>query len=502
MSGYSEHTVSSQVRAVRGKVQYEVIIGCEVHAQLFTDTKAFCSCENAFGGIPNTRVCPVCLGLPGALPVLNEALVEKAIIAGLAFGCEIAPITKFDRKNYMYPDLPKGYQISQFDVPICTGGYVDIEGSFGTKRIGIIRVHMEEDAGKNLHLIDGSGMSYVDFNRCGTPLIEIVSQPDMHSPDEAVAYVQAIREILRFLDVSDCNMEEGSLRCDANINLWIYEGGNKFATPIAEIKNMNSFKAMKTALTYEIERQLDEWEENHLTLAQVGKTTRGYNDDKGITVLQRTKEEASDYRYFPEPDIPPVLIPRSYVESLKSKVGELPQAKRLRFKRDFGLSDFDVETLTADKSLCMYFEEAVKDSSDPKKIANWILTEVCAVLNNRGMRISDFPPLPSHIRELVNAVERGVISGKIAKDVFAEMSVSGASPEAIIQQRGLSQIGDEAELSKVIDEVLSENEKSVTDFKNGKSNAFQYLIGQVMKKTRGKANPSLANEILTKKLNG
>jgi aspartyl-tRNA(Asn)/glutamyl-tRNA(Gln) amidotransferase subunit B len=482
VTGRSERKRSNT--SMRGKIQYEVIIGCEVHAQLLTQTKAFCSCENSFAGNPNTRVCPVCLGLPGALPVLNGTLVEKAVIAGLAFDCAIASVTKFDRKNYMYPDLPKGYQISQYDLPICAGGHLDIETPSGRKRIGINRIHMEEDAGKNLHLEDGSNLSCVDFNRCGTPLIEIVSEPDMRSPDEAVGYVQSIREILRFLDVSDCNMEEGSLRCDANINLWIYEQDEKYETPIAEIKNMNSFKAIKTALAYEIERQLDEWEVSRLTLAQAGKTTRGYNDARGITVLQRSKEEASDYRYFPEPDIPPVSVPQSYVDALRKKVGELPEAKRLKFTRDFSLTASDAEALTSDKDLCLYFEAAAKGSRHPKKIANWILTEVCAELNSRGMKIQSFPSAPEHIRELVDAVEGGTISGKIAKEVFASMVRSGESPEAIIAAQGLSQIDDEGELDSVIDSVLAENERSVADYRNGKSNAFQFLIGQAMKKTK------------------
>jgi len=483
-----------------GGVTFEVIIGCEVHVQLLTKSKAFCGCENRFGGIPNTRVCPVCLGLPGALPVVNLALVEGAIIAGLALGSRIAEVTKFDRKNYVYPDLPKGYQISQFDMPICVGGHLDVATEGGMRRVGITRVHMEEDAGKNLHLVDGSNMSYVDFNRCGTPLLEIVSEPDMRSPEEAVAFVESIREIMRYLDISDCNMEEGSLRCDANINLWVYEGGSRHATPIVEIKNMNSFRAIRSALSFEEKRQLEEWKAHRLTLDAVGKSTRGYNDETGETVPQRTKEAASDYRYFPEPDLKPITISPSLVEVLRARVGELPEAKRERLKSQYGLADFDAETLVVSKPLSAYFEEAAAGYREPKKIANWILTEVRSVLNERNVEIGQFPSKPEHIRELLEAVDDGTISGKIAKEVFAEMAVGGRGPREIIAERGLSQIADEGDLAKIVDRVIAANEKSVADYSAGKDHALKYLMGQVMKESGGKANPVVATRLLKGRL--
>ncbi len=481
-------------------VTYEVIIGCEVHVQLLTKSKAFCACENRFGGIPNTRVCPVCLGLPGALPVVNLALVEGAILAGLALGSRIAEVTKFDRKNYVYPDLPKGYQISQFDMPVCAGGHLDVASEGEVRRVGITRVHMEEDAGKNLHLADGSNMSYVDFNRCGTPLLEIVSEPDMRSPEEAVAFVESIREIMRYLEISDCNMEEGSLRCDANINLWIHEGAAKYATPIVEIKNMNSFRAIRSALSFEVGRQIEEWKDRRLTLEAVGKSTRGYNDETGETVPQRTKEAASDYRYFPEPDLKPISISPSFVDALRARVGELPEAKRERLKSQYGLSDFDAETLVASKPLSAFFEEASAGYREPKRIANWILTEVRSVLNERNVEIGQLPSKPAHIRELLESVDDGTISGKIAKEVFAEMVEGGRAPREIITERGLSQIADEGDLSEIVDRVIAANEKSVADYGAGKDHALKYLMGQVMKESKGKANPVVATRLLKGRL--
>ncbi len=492
-------SASSLNRTLDG-IEYEIVVGCEVHVQLLTKTKAFCACENRFGGIPNSRVCPVCLGLPGALPVVSAALVEGAIITGLALGSRVAEITKFDRKNYVYPDLPKGYQISQYDLPICVGGALEI--AEGARAVGITRVHMEEDAGKSLHLEEAANASYVDFNRCGTPLLEIVSEPDMRSPEEAVAFVEGIREIMRYLEISDCNMEEGSLRCDANVNLRIHEGEKLFATPIVEIKNMNSFRAIRAALEFETDRQLAEWRSERLTLEAVGKSTRGFNDETGETVLQRTKEAASDYRYFPEPDLRPIEIGRELVEKLRSRVGELPAAKRERLKAQYGLSDFDAQTLVSSKAMSGYFEEAASGSRDPKKIANWILTEVRGVLNDRGIEITSFASPPEHLRELVDSIESGIISGKIAKDVFAEMAASGKRPSEIIRERGLSQIADEGELRRVVESVIAANEKSVTDYRAGRDHALKYLMGQVMKESRGRANPIAAARLLEERLNG
>ncbi|MCD6121674.1 MAG: Asp-tRNA(Asn)/Glu-tRNA(Gln) amidotransferase subunit GatB [Spirochaetales bacterium] len=481
-------------------MKYDVVIGCEVHVQLLTKTKAFCGCENRFGGIPNTRACPVCLGLPGALPVVNQTMVEYAILAGLALNCKVASVTKFDRKNYMYPDLPKGYQISQFDMPICTDGRLSINTEKGEKDIRIIRLHMEEDAGKNLHLEDGSGLSYVDFNRCGTPLLEIVSEPDMRSPEEAVLYVQGIREIMQYLGISDCNMEEGSLRCDANINLWIYEDGKKYETPISEVKNMNSFKAMKNALQYETKRQLKEWEEKRITLKKAGKVTRGFNDKTGKTVVQRDKEEEADYRYFPEPDLKPIRISKELVEKMKSAVGELPKAKRARFASQYGLQSTTSAILSKSKALADYFEKSVKGYREPSKIASWIITELGGYLNSEGLSIEECPVLPKYIRELMELVDRAIISSKIAKDVFSRMTHTGKAPGEIVDELGLSQITDRAFIEELVVKVMSENPKSVKDYRGGKDHALKFLMGQVMKETKGKANPQRTAEILREKL--
>ncbi len=480
-------------------MNYEVIIGCEIHVQLLTASKAFCSCANSFGGTANSRVCPVCLGLPGSLPLPNRRMIESAVKAGLVLHSEIAPLTKFDRKQYVYPDLPKAYQISQFDMPICVGGYLEVASGEGTRKIRITRVHMEEDAGKNIHEQGGLNLSYVDYNRAGTPLLEIVSEPDIRSADEAVAYVQSIREIMRFLDVSDCNMEEGSLRCDANINLWIHEDGKKFATPIVEVKNMNSFKSLHGALEYEAERQIEEWREKRLTLQQAGKTTRGWSDKQGRTILQRTKEEAADYRYFPEPDIKPIRIGPELVAEIKESIGELPAAKRERFVGQYGLTQTDAENMTQSKAFCDYFEEAAQGYSDAKKLANWMLSEVKKALNEQKIGIEQFKVKPAAVAELLKIVDGGTISGRIAKDVFAEMAASGRGAADIVKSKGLAQISDQGELEKIVDKVIADNPVSVADLKSGKDKALQFLMGQVMKATKGKANPGLASQLIRKK---
>ena len=496
-------------------MSYDVVIGCEVHVQLLTDSKAFCTCQNKFGGEPNPRVCPICMGLPGTLPVTNRALLENAVLAGLALNCDIAKVTKFDRKNYIYPDLPKGYQISQFDMPICTNGHINISNGEGENRkIRILRLHMEEDAGKNIHPESNPTVSFVDYNRCGTPLLEIVSEPDLRSPEEASTYVQNIREIMQFLGVSDCNMEEGSLRCDANINLWIYEGGKKFATPIAELKNMNSFRSIRNALTYEVKRQLREWKEKRLTLAQVGKTTRGFDEERGVTVLQREKEEASDYRYFPEPDLKPISISSNYVGKLRQRVGELPAKIRARYVHDYGISERDAGNLTSSKAVCAFFDDVLSGADrsvatasatasargtqavDPKKAANWILTEVKKYLNANGIEMNEINTTPAHVRELLLLVDSGRISGKIAKEVFVEMADTGEQAGGIVKQRGLEQVADESAIEGIIIEVVGENPSSADDYRNGKGKAIGFLMGQVMKKTHGKANPQIAMKIL------
>jgi len=478
-------------------MNYEIVIGCEVHVQLAANAKAFCRCENRFGGEPNTRVCPVCMGLPGSLPVVNRALIDGAILSGLALNCDVAEVTKFDRKNYVYPDLPKGYQISQFDMPICTEGHLDVEtDDGGIRRIGIIRLHMEEDAGKNIHAEGGRNESYVDFNRCGTPLLEIVSEPDLRSPDEAVRYVQGIREILRYLGVSDCNMEEASLRCDANINLWIDEDGKRYATPIAEIKNMNSFRSIRSALAYEAKRQLADWSEHRTTLEEAGKSTRGWDESRGVTVLQRSKEEAADYRYFPEPDLRPISISRSYVEDLKAHVGELPADKRTRFIESYGVSELDAVNLTSSRALGDYFEAVVAGYDDPSRVVNWLQSEVKKYLNAAGIGVEELRVAPTELQALLRAVDDGEISGKIAKDVFVEMADSGDGAAEIIERRGLKQISDEGELESIVKSVIAEHASSAEDYRAGKSQALKFLMGQVMKATRGKANPQLANRML------
>ncbi len=478
-------------------MNYEVIIGCEVHIQLSTESKAFCSCANLFGGEPNTRVCPVCTGLPGSLPVVNRALIDGAILAGLALNCTVAEVTKFDRKNYIYPDLPKGYQISQFDMPICTDGHLEVETDDGeTRRIGIIRLHMEEDTGKNIHADDGRDLSFVDFNRSGTPLLEVVSAPDIRSPQEAVRYVQSIREIVRYLGISDCNMEEASLRCDANINLWVHEEGETYATPIVEVKNMNSFRSIRNALQYEVKRQLSEWKAHRRTLEAEGKSTRGYVDAKGITVLQRSKEESADYRYFPEPDLKPIAIPREYVESLRKRVGELPAEKRLRFLETYHIPERDAFQLAVSPALADYFEATVAEYANPRRAANWLLSEVLKYMNATGTTVPALRVEPDALRELLLAVDAGEVSGKTAKEVFVEMAETGERAGAIIERRGLKQISNESELEEIVKRIIAENESSADDFRAGKSRALKFLMGQVMKATRGKANPQLADRIL------
>jgi len=485
-------------------MKYEIIIGCEIHVQLFTNTKAFCSCQNVFGGKPNTRLCPICLGLPGALPVTNKKMIEYAIMAGLSLNCTIANLTKFDRKNYIYPDLPKGYQISQFDMPICNKGHIDIESSTGKRRINITRAHLEEDAGKNLHLEDGSGLSHIDLNRCGTPLLEIVSDPDIRSAEEAVNYVRNVRDIMKFLNISDCNMEEGSLRCDANINLWVYEDDKKFATPIVEIKNVNSFKSLKIALDYEEKRQKDEWKEKRYTIDKMGKITRGYNEKTGTTILQRHKEEASEYRYFPEPDLRPINISAAWIEEIKSQLPELPDTIRARFINTYGLSASDVHYLTSSNEMVNYFYAVYnRYKGEYKKIANWICSEAASIMNKNNISINNFQiQVPAEsFASLLELVDQEVISSTIAKTVLQEMFETGLDPDQIIEKKGLKQITNSLEIENLIEQVLVANPQSIAEFKIGKDNIDKFLMGQIMKISKGKVNPQIANTILKEKLN-
>ena len=485
------------------KLTYEVIIGCEIHCELLTKTKAFCACENRHGGIPNTRVCPVCLGLPGAMPMVSREYVELGAIAGMALDCEISRFTKFDRKHYFYPDLVKGYQITQYDIPLCHDGFVMLNLAAANesprfKKIRIERIHLEEDVGKSLH-IEGAH-SYIDYNRSGVPLIEIVTKPDMSSPEEASLFMQNIREILRYIGATDGNLEEGSMRCDANINLKIMENGIEYRTPISEIKNMNSFKAIRDACNYEISRQLKEFREDRQEYTAGFKVTMGWDEAKDETIVQRTKNSFIDYRFVVEPDIKPFYLSDEFIESARAKVGERPAEKRDRFRREYGLSDFDVNTLTTDRALAEWFEKAAKASVDPKKTANWVLAELLAVLNDRNIGLTDLKITPEYIGKLVNAVADGRITSKQAKDVFAEMLETGDMPDVIIKKRGMEQVSDTGAIEKIVDEVFTENPAAIADYKKGKTNVVGWLTGQVMKKSKGRANPSAASELVQRKL--
>ena len=478
-------------------MKYTTVIGLEVHSELKTKSKAFCSCSTEFGGEPNTHVCPVCLGMPGALPVLNKQVVEFAIRAGLAVDCEIKKFNKFDRKNYFYPDLSKNYQISQFDKPICEGGHIDIEVDGQTKRVGITRIHMEEDAGKLVHsgaTIKTSDSSAVDYNRAGVPLIEIVSEPDMRSAAEARAYMEKLKAILEYTDVSDCKMQEGSLRCDANISV-MPEGATEFGTR-AEIKNLNSFRALERAIEYEIQRQIQLVEDG----GTVVQETRTWDDGKGMTLSMRSKEEAHDYRYFPEPDLVPVEIDDAWIARVKSELPELPAARKARLMQEKGLVDYDAENIVSTKAMAEYFDEAAKHTEDSKGIANWLLGDVSAYLNSENIAIEQFPITPANLGEMVNLINKGVLSSKLAKKVFAEMLKTGKTPQALVKELGLEQISDEGAIVKIVEETLAENPQSIIDYKAGKDRALGFLVGQIMKKSRGKANPEMVNNLLKERM--
>ncbi len=504
--------------------KYEIVIGCEIHTQLLTKTKAFCACENRYGGMPDTRVCPVCLGLPGAMPRVSEGYVELGAVAGQALNCRIARFTKFDRKHYFYPDLAKGYQITQYDIPLCADGYVDLpfihypedERPGGAKcrtvnfkgencivdnryrRVRIERIHLEEDVGKSLHL-EGAH-SYIDYNRCGTPLIEIVTKPDMTSPEEASLFMQTVQEILRYVKVTKGNLEEGNMRCDANINLNVWENGTLYHTPISEIKNLNSFRAIKDACTYEAKRQLKEFETDRQPFNAGFKVTMGWDEAKGETVVQRTKNSFVDYRFVVEPDIKPFSVSEALIARAKEAVGELPEAKRVRFMKEYSLSSFDAETLTATRELALWFEEAAKKSKSPKRAANLILTELLAVLNEKQETIDSVSITPLHIAELADALESDTITSKQGKVVFEKMLATKKLPSKIIKEEGMEQVNDTGAIEKIVESVLAANPQAVADFKNGKTNALGWLMGQVMKESHGKANPKQATELLKQRL--
>ncbi|AEA33487.1 Asp-tRNA(Asn)/Glu-tRNA(Gln) amidotransferase subunit GatB [Hippea maritima] len=472
-------------------MEFEAVIGLEVHIQLLTNTKIFCSCSTDFGAPPNTHICPVCMGMPGVLPVLNKKVLDYAIKLGLALNCKINKFSRFARKNYFYPDLPKGYQISQYELPILEGGHVEIFVNGEYKKIGLERIHMEEDAGKTIHRPDGS---YVDFNRAGVPLLEIVSLPVMHSPQEAGEYLRSLRRIVRYLGICDGNMEEGSLRCDANVSIRP-KGQTKLGTK-TELKNMNSFRHVEKALEYEIQRQIEVVEDGGKIIQQ----TRLWDEKTGMTKPMRSKEEAYEYRYFPDPDLVPIFIDDEWIERIKDEVPELPRQKLERFVEEYGLKEEDARVLVEEKSLADYFEEAAKGYKKPQSIANWILSELLGYLNKENKNIEDTLIKPNHIRELVELIDSGLISGKIAKTVFGKMYETAKSPKQIVEEEGLVQITDRSQIEGIVDEVIKANPKAVEQYKSGKKNTIGFFVGQVMKKTKGKANPKLVNEILASKL--
>ncbi len=478
-------------------VRYETVIGLEVHAQLLTESKIFCGCSTKFGLPPNSQTCPVCTGMPGSLPVLNEKALLFTIKTGLAMNCGIAPFSRFARKNYFYPDLPKGYQISQYELPVCERGHVEINTGEGflTRRIGITRIHLEEDAGKNIH--EGAGpYSFVDLNRAGTPLMEIVSEPDLRSPKEASAYMRKLRAILRYIGVCDGNMEQGSLRCDANISIRP-EGSTKLGTKV-ELKNMNSFKFVEKALEYEIKRQTSAVKNGEAIIQE----TRLWDTSTGKTHAMRSKEEAHDYRYFPEPDLVPFMPAREWVEEIKAGIPELPDARRVRFIAAHGLSEYDAEMLTSERALADWFEESVKLGAQPKAASNWIMGELMRLLNEDGISIEESPLAPAGLVELLKLMDSGTISGKIAKTVFDGMYRSKKSADQIIKEQGLVQISGADELGAVIDQIIAANPGETGRFRAGEEKLFGFFVGQAMKATRGKGNPAMINELLRKKLAG
>jgi aspartyl-tRNA(Asn)/glutamyl-tRNA(Gln) amidotransferase subunit B len=474
--------------------KYEVVIGLEVHVELRTKTKAFCSCPNDFGSEPNSNVCPVCLAMPGALPVLNKAMLDYGIKTGLALNCEIAHYCKFDRKNYFYPDLPKAYQISQDDFPLCRNGYLEIETDGGVRRIGINRVHMEEDAGKLLHGEGKANYSLVDLNRGTVPLLEIVSEPDIRTPEEARLYLEKLKTILQYLAVSDCKMEEGSLRCDANISLRPV-GSNILNTKV-EIKNLNSFRAVQRALESEVDRQTDLYDSG----GSAEQETRSWDESTGRTSVMRAKETASDYRYFPDPDLLPFVVDDAMVEEINKEMPELPTARKERLMDEFGLSAYDTGVLTSTRELADYFEECVNSYDDAKQVSNWVMVELLRLLNTNNMDVQESKLTPSHLVEMLKLIDKGTISGKIAKTVFEEMFESGKRAEQIVEEKGLLQISDEDELAAMIDELVAAHPEVVEDYRKGKKKALGFFVGQVMKQTRGKANPQIVNKLLLARL--
>lgn len=482
------------------KIEYEAVIGLETHIQLQTNSKMFCGCRAEIANsAPNTQVCPVCLGMPGVLPVINQKAIEYIVKLGLALHCEIPEYSKFDRKNYFYPDLVKGYQISQFDLPICINGWLEIEVDGYTKRIGITRIHQEEDTGKLMHMTGPDGQEYtlVDYNRSGVPLVECVSEPDISTPAEAAAYLTKLRQIVRWLGIGTGNMNEGAMRCDANVSV-MPKGSKEYGTKI-EVKNMNSIQAVHDAIAYEIIRQPEELAAGHVLKQQ----TRGWDDAKQITVFQRLKEGSSDYRYFPEPDLPPLQLTADFREKVKASLPELPDERRHRFMNEFGLTAYDAEVLTGTRQTAEWFEAALGAKPTPmqaKAVANWILNELFARLKESGGELSEVKIQPAQLGGLIELVEKGTITPKTAKDVFEEMFATGQDAATIVKDKGLGAISDEGAVASVVEQVIAENPKAVTDFKAGKEASLNFLIGGVMKATKGKASKDVVTRLLRERL--
>lgn len=474
--------------------QFETVVGLEVHVELHTASKIFCGCATSFGAPPNTNTCPVCLGHPGVLPVLNRQAVEYAMKAAMALNCTISTNSKFDRKNYFYPDSPDAYQTSQYDQPIGLNGWVDIEVNGETKRIGVTRVHLEEDAGKLTH-VDGGYASLVDLNRAGTPLIEIVSEPDLRSPEEARAYLEKIRAIMIYCDVSDVKMEEGSMRCDANISLRPF-GQEKFGTR-AELKNMNSFRGVLKGLEYEEYRQAEILRSGGV----VEQETRRWDDGQGKTLSMRGKEDAHDYRYFPDPDLVSLYIDDAWQDAVKATIPELPDARKARYSSQFGLPNYDAEVITSSMKMANFFEESLNYTQDAKAVSNWIMGDLLGYLNANNLELADVKVTGKGLGEMIGLIEKGTISNKIAKTVFKEMIESGKEPQKIVEEQGLVQISDEGAIKAVVEQVVDNSPQSVADFKAGKEKAVGFLVGQVMKETKGKANPGLVNKLILECLN-
>ncbi len=474
-------------------MNYETVIGLEIHAELSTKTKIFCSCENAFGGEPNTRVCPICSGMPGTLPVLNKRVVDYAIKAGLAMNCEITKFGKQDRKNYFYPDLPKAYQISQFDLPLCRNGYVDINVDGETKRIGITRIHIEEDAGKLIH-DDYANISMADYNRCGVPLIEIVTEPDLRSPEEAHVFLETLKSILEYTEVSDCKMQEGSLRCDVNVSIRPV-GQKEFGTR-CEMKNVNSFSAAVRAMHYEASRQAKVLDEG----GTVDQETRRWDDVHGVSVVMRSKEDAQDYRYFPEPDLVPIVVSDEWIEEIKKTIPELPEQRKARYIKEYGLPEYDAFIITSSKTLADYFDACTKVGATPKTVSNWLMGDISKVLNEKELEPSDIPFTAEQLAKMITLIEKGTISTSAAKKVLDKMFESPEDPEKIVEKLGLVQVSDEGAIKEMIQEVLNNNPQSIIDYKAGKDRALGFLVGQTMKLSKGKANPQILNKLLKEAL--